>query len=93
MTGNFALDFSGMVAHMLKMDEIRTDSTEPRRIGLLPVEGFALMSYASTVEPIRAANLLSGRKLYEIINISASDAPVPSSGAASVTPQAGSANA
>ena len=58
-------------------------STElsPFRVGILPVPGFALMSYACTVEPLRAANLLSDSKLYEVIHFS-SDARVPSSGAA-----------
>ncbi|MHA1566357.1 MAG: GlxA family transcriptional regulator [Alphaproteobacteria bacterium] len=38
----------------------------PFRIGFLLIDGFALMSYAATIEPLRAANLLSGQKLYEI---------------------------
>ena len=53
----------------------------PFRVGILPVPGFALMSYACTVEPLRAANLLSDSKLYEIVHFS-SGGPVPSSGAA-----------
>lgn len=36
----------------------------PTRIGFLLVPDFALMSYASIVEPFRAANMLSGRSLY-----------------------------
>ncbi|WP_412507771.1 GlxA family transcriptional regulator [Roseovarius sp. SYSU LYC5161] len=59
-----------------------------RRIGLLPLDGFALMSYAALVEPMRAANLLARRALYEMINIGMTDGPIPSSGAATVTPQA-----
>lgn len=51
------------------------------RIGILPIDGFALMSYASTAEPFRAANLLSNRVLYEIVNISVSDGFAQSSGA------------
>ena len=62
-------------------------SLETYRIGVLPIEGFALMSYASTVEPFRAANTLSRRNLYEVINISVDGLAVQSSGAASVTPQ------
>ena len=58
------------------------------RIGVLPIEGFALMSYASTVEPFRAANLLSGRKLYEIVNVGESDGFIASSGSAGVVPDA-----
>lgn len=34
------------------------------RIGFLLIDDFALMSYASIVEPFRAANTLSGRELY-----------------------------
>ena len=33
------------------------------RIGLLLIDGFALMSYSSVIEPLRAANLLSEKKL------------------------------
>ena len=38
------------------------------RIGIFPVPGFALMSYSCTVEPLRAANLLSGRPLYDVVH-------------------------
>ena len=40
-------------------------SASPTRVGFLLIENFALMSYASIIEPFRAANLLSGRQLYE----------------------------
>ncbi len=42
----------------------------PRRIGFLFLPGFALMSAAAAVEPLRAANLLSGRPLYEPVFLS-----------------------
>ncbi|KMW56812.1 HTH-type transcriptional regulator glxA [Candidatus Rhodobacter oscarellae] len=48
------------------MDGTGSNST---RIGVLALPGFALMSYASTVEPFRAANLLSRRRLYEVLQI------------------------
>ncbi len=70
------------------MAAIGTNSVTTRRIGVLPVDGFAIMSYATLVEPMRAANLLARRTLYEMINIGLSHNPVPSSGAAMVTPQA-----
>ena len=70
---------------MLKMGKIPSKS---RRIGLLPLDGFALMSYASLIEPMRAANLLAGHMLYEMIHITTQDGPIHSSGMASVTPQA-----
>ena len=38
-------------------------------MGILPLPGFALLSYASLIEPLRAANLLSRRKLYDVVNI------------------------
>ena len=44
--------------------------SEPRHIGLLLVDGFALMSYASVIEPYRAANALAGRTLYRWTHIS-----------------------
>ena len=51
------------------------------KIGVLPLNGFALMSYASLVEPFRAANFLSEKKYYKVINFSESkEGTVSSSG-------------
>ena len=41
----------------------------PQTVGLLLIPGFALMSYASVVEPLRAANLLAGQELYRWVHI------------------------
>ena len=41
----------------------------PQTMGLLLIPGFALMSYASVVEPLRAANLLAGRELYRWVHV------------------------
>jgi transcriptional regulator GlxA family with amidase domain len=38
----------------------------PQTIGFILIPGFALMCYASAVEPLRAANLLAGRELYRL---------------------------
>jgi transcriptional regulator GlxA family with amidase domain len=46
---------------------------KPQVVGLLLVPGFALMSYACVVEPLRAANLLAGRELYHWVHISVRD--------------------
>lgn len=46
------------------------DFSKPRRLGLLLIDGFALMSYASVIEPYRAANMLAGRTLYHWVHIS-----------------------
>jgi len=64
------------------------DHLGPRRIGIYAAPGFALMSYAATVEPFRAANLLAGRPLYELINFGSGPAPVRSSGPAMVMAEA-----
>ena len=60
------------------------DQYRPFRIGFLLIDGFALMSYAAASEPLRAANLLAGRRLYDVQNIPASGARAVSSGGASV---------
>ncbi|MCP4183501.1 MAG: GlxA family transcriptional regulator [Hyphomicrobiales bacterium] len=60
----------------------------PVRIGILSIEGFAMMSYASLAEPFRGANRLSENSLYEIIDIGVNDNPVQSSGAANIVPSA-----
>lgn len=65
------------------MDNIGTD-VRPFRIGIFPVPGFALMSYACTVEPLRAANLLGHGTLYDVVHF-AVDGLAESSGAASVS--------
>lgn len=69
------------------MDAIGT-SIKKLRIGILVIDGFAVMSYASLVEPMRAANLLGRRILYEMVNVGLTDQPITSSGATVVMPQA-----
>ncbi|MEM9845455.1 MAG: GlxA family transcriptional regulator [Pseudomonadota bacterium] len=49
-------------------------------MGLLPLPGFAMMSFAALSEPMRAANLLAGEELYKVICLSMDGAPVQSSG-------------
>ena len=84
MTRGAGLDFSKMDAYMSDMDEIGIEPLRTRRIGVLPLPGFAVLSYASTVEMLRAANLLSRQRLYEVVNIGLDALPVASSGAAQV---------
>jgi transcriptional regulator GlxA family with amidase domain len=52
----------------------------PFRIGFLLVDGFALMSYSAAVEPLRAANHLGGRRLYDWVHIPAIGAQAVTSG-------------
>jgi transcriptional regulator GlxA family with amidase domain len=42
----------------------------PHRFGFLLIDDFALMSYASAIEPLRAANILAGRPLYAWFHVS-----------------------
>lgn len=56
-----------------------------RQIGFLLVPGFSLLSYASTIEPLRAANRLSGRTLYEWCHISTGGESAISSSGLAVT--------
>lgn len=54
---------------------------QPHRVGFLLIDGFALMSFASAIEPLRAANVLAGKKLYQWLQISTgADAILASNG-------------
>jgi transcriptional regulator GlxA family with amidase domain len=57
---------------------------QPQTVGFLLVPGFALMSYASAVEPLRAANLLADQELYRWVHISPGPATVAASCGATV---------
>lgn len=37
---------------------------QPEQLGILLIDGFAMMSFACVIEPLRAANFLAGRELY-----------------------------
>lgn len=52
--------------------------------GFILVPGFALMSYASAVEPLRAANLVAARTIYDVVHLSVDGRPVTSSGGANI---------
>jgi transcriptional regulator GlxA family with amidase domain len=58
---------------------------QAQTIGFLLIPGFALMSYASAIEPLRAANLFAGKTLYRWIHISHKGDAVSSSSDAAVT--------
>lgn len=55
-------------------------------VGFLLIPGFALMSYAGAVEPLRAANQLSGKTLYKWWNAAPADKPAVASNGAAVVP-------
>jgi transcriptional regulator GlxA family with amidase domain len=54
-------------------------SDGPQTFGFLPVPKFAMLAFTAAVEPLRAANLLSGRRLYDWRVISSDGQPVRSS--------------
>ncbi len=64
------------------MDTITLKGHKAYTVGLLLIDGFPLLSYASVVEPLRAANTLADKKLYEVCNISVEDNVVQTSGGA-----------
>jgi transcriptional regulator GlxA family with amidase domain len=57
-----------------------------RSVGFLLLPGFALMSYASTVEPLRAANRLAGKQLYRWWHSTPGNQPAIASSGAAVLP-------
>src|SRR5665213_835367 len=61
-----------------------TRTSAARTLGLLLIDDFALMSYASVIEPYRAANVLAGGELYRWIHVSVDGHPVRASNGASV---------
>src|SRR5580692_6897948 len=58
---------------------------KPQVVGLLLMPGFALMSSACVVEPLRAATLLAGRELYHCVHISVRD-PVAAASCGAAVP-------
>lgn len=50
-----------------------------KRIGFVLIEGYAMMSTAAALEPLRAANLFLGRAHYDIVPLSVAGGPVRSS--------------
>lgn len=58
----------------------------PQTIGFLLVPGFALMSYASAIEPLRAANLFAGKTLYRWVHIARKETPVVASSSGATVP-------
>lgn len=67
------------VGILTNMDNTSIKPIAPYRIGLLMVDGFAIMSYASATEPLRAANLLAETPLYSVKHIPVSGARAISS--------------
>ena len=58
-------------------------------VGFLLVPGFALMSYAAAIEPLRAANLISGEPLYRWWHAAPGGKPVMASNGLAIIPDVG----
>ena len=63
-----ALYFHKMGVYLSNMDT-EPSKAQSFRVGMVLVDGFSLMSYSSAIEPLRAANLLSGQELYKVRNL------------------------
>lgn len=61
--------------------------TLPQKVGFCLVPKFSMMAFASAIEPLRAANRLSGRDLYEWHIFADGMDPVPASNGIAVVPQ------
>jgi transcriptional regulator GlxA family with amidase domain len=68
---------------------IPVKQASPQTVGFLLVPGFALMSYAAAIEPLRAANLLSGRELYRWWHAAPGGKPVLASNGVAIIPDCG----
>lgn len=58
----------------------------PTHVGFLLIPDFALLAYASAIEPLRAANRLSGRTLYRWSHVSVDGMPAPASNGVTIQP-------
>lgn len=70
-----------MLARMSSSEAIARSRSrdEPAHVGFLLVPDFAMLPYASVIEPLRAANRLSGRSLYRWSQVSPDGEPVAAS--------------
>lgn len=64
--------------------DIELRANRPFRVGFLLVDGFALLSYASAAEPLRAANSLANETLYNVRQVPVFSAQAISSGKATI---------
>jgi len=68
---------------VLSVMDIRSNN-QPFQVGFVLVDGFPLMSYASAMEPLRAANLLAQSPLYEVRHMPVAGARSTSSSGAMI---------
>lgn len=61
---------------------------KPKNVGFLLLENFTLISLASAIEPLRMANQLAGKELYQWFTLTPGGVQVQASDGLSVTPDA-----
>ncbi|WP_336490419.1 GlxA family transcriptional regulator [Methylobacterium nigriterrae] len=66
--------------------ETNHERGDPITVGFVLIPGFPLMSYAAAVEPLRAANTLSGRDLYRWWHAAPGDRAVQASNGVAILP-------
>ncbi len=65
---------------------LETDADKERHIGFLLLPDFPLMSYASALEPLRAANVLAGKPLYRWSHLTIDGRPARASVGLEIAP-------
>lgn len=68
-----------MIVNDLRMSENDTPDQSPAHVGFLLIPDFAMLPYVSVIEPLRAANRLSGCTLYRWSHISIDGEPATAS--------------
>jgi transcriptional regulator GlxA family with amidase domain len=71
---------------MRQLSDPRGAVSRIHSVGFVLIPGFALMSYAAAIEPLRAANQLSGQTLYRWWHAAPGDKPAVASNGAAVIP-------
>lgn len=68
-----------MIATDIRLSENDSTASRTAHVGFLLIPDFALLPYASVIEPLRAANRLRGRALYRWSHISVDEQPAAAS--------------
>jgi len=83
--GNCTFHVSHLCMPAMARPKRQTETTKPiESVGFLLIPGFALLTYASAVEPLRAANQLSGKTLYRWWHTAPGDKPAIASSDAAI---------
>ena len=60
--------------------------TVPLKFAILAFQGFPMMAFSAVIEPLRAANTISSKKLYEWIIVGLDENPVVASNGIPISP-------